>query len=67
VKYDERTKTSSYKASHYTLMILLAILAIIVIYSSFNDIKHIDIGLLSLIILPVTVLWLIIFEVIKRK
>lgn len=67
VQYDERTKINSYKASHFTLLIYFAGLAVTVIYSSINHIQEIKISVLSLAALPLAAVWLIIFAVLQRK
>ncbi|WP_270164463.1 hypothetical protein [Paenibacillus sp. SYP-B4298] len=67
VQYDERTKINSYRASHLTLMIYFAGLAVAVIYSTVNQILEIKISVLSLAALPLAAVWLIIFAVLQRK
>ncbi|MBU8763731.1 DUF2178 domain-containing protein [Micrococcus luteus] len=67
VQYDERSRLSSYKASHFTLMIYFAIIAILIAYANIMDIQEIDIDLLSILVLPLAFIWLIIFSIIKRK
>jgi cytochrome bd-type quinol oxidase subunit 1 len=67
VQFDERSRLSSYKASHFTLMICFAVIAILISYANITDIQEIDMDLLSFLILPLTFVWLIIFSIIKRK